>query len=234
MYLLDRIWFCDNITGTVSWINRITEHYAGRDYTLVVQIFSIMKLTPELLLTAYAQGMFPMAHDDGQIYWYSPEPRAILPLNQLHSSHSLLRFIHAKKFEVRFDSAYRDVMIACAASRPGRESTWINNEMIDAYTWLHELGFAHSVECWLNDDLVGGLYGVSLRGLFAGESMFSDKPNASKVALYYLVRHLQERGFTLLDVQFLTPHLKRLGAVEISQARYRMLLREAMRVEAQF
>lgn len=193
-----------------------------------------MKLTPELLLTAYAQGIFPMAHDDGQIYWYSPEPRAILPLGQLHTSRSLMRFIHAGKFEVRFDTAFRDVMVACAAPRTNGESTWISNEMIEAYTWLHELGFAHSVECWQDDDLVGGLYGLSLRGLFAGESMFSKRPNASKVALYYLVRHLQQRGFTLLDVQVLTPHLKRLGAIEISQARYRMLLREALRVEAQF
>ena len=193
-----------------------------------------MNLTPELLLTAYAQGMFPMAHDDGQIYWYFPEPRAVLPLGKLHTSRSLMRFIHSKKYQVRFDTAFREVMVACAALKPGRESTWISQEMIEAYSWLHELGFAHSVECWMDDELVGGLYGVSLRGLFAGESMFSERPNASKVALYFLVQHLKERGFTLLDVQVLTPHLQRLGAVEISQARYRKLLRDALSVDARF
>lgn len=193
-----------------------------------------MNLTPELLLTAYAQGMFPMAHDDGQIYWYSPEPRAVLPLGKLHTSRSLMRFIHSKKYQVRFDTAFREVMVACAALKPGRESTWISHEMIEAYSWLHKLGFAHSVECWMDDELVGGLYGVSLRGLFAGESMFSERPNASKVALYFLVQHLRERGFTLLDVQVLTPHLQRLGAVEISQARYRKLLRDALSVDTRF
>lgn len=193
-----------------------------------------MNLTPELLLTAYAQGMFPMAHDDGQIYWYSPEPRAVLPLGKLHTSRSLMRFIHSKKYQVKFDTAFREVMVACAALKPGRESTWISQEMIEAYSWLHELGFAHSVECWMDDELVGGLYGVSLRGLFAGESMFSERPNASKVALYFLVQHLKERGFTLLDVQVLTPHIQRLGAIEISQARYRKLLRDALSVDARF
>lgn len=193
-----------------------------------------MNLTPELLLTAYAQGMFPMAHDDGQIYWYSPEPRAVLPLGKLHTSRSLMRFIHSEKYQVRFDTAFRKVMVACAALKPGRESTWISHEMIEAYSWLHELGFAHSVECWMDDELVGGLYGVSLRGLFAGESMFSERPNASKVALYFLVQHLRERRFTLLDVQVLTPHLQRLGAVEISQARYRKLLRDALSVDTRF
>lgn len=193
-----------------------------------------MNLTPELLLTAYAQGMFPMADEDGQIYWYSPNPRAILPLDKLHTSRSLMRFIHSGKYEVRFDTAFTDVMVACAAPSPGREMTWISDELIEAYTWLHELGFAHSVEAWADDELVGGLYGVSLRGLFAGESMFSTRPNASKVALYYLVRHIRERGFTLLDVQFQTPHLARLGAIEVSQTRYRQLLRGALAVDARF
>lgn len=193
-----------------------------------------MNLTPELLLTAYAQGMFPMADESGQIYWYSPDPRAILPLDKLHTSRSLTRFIHSGKYEVRFDTAFPDVMVACAAPGPGREETWISDELIEAYTWLHELGFAHSVECWVGDELVGGLYGVSLRGLFAGESMFSARPNASKVALYYLVRRLREHGFTLLDVQFQTPHLASLGAVEVSQARYRHLLKGALAIDARF
>lgn len=175
-----------------------------------------------------------MAHEDGHIYWYSPEPRAILPLERLHTSRSLMRFIHAGTFEVRFDTAFADTMVACAAPGPGRESTWINDEIIEAYIWLYELGFAHSVECWVEDELVGGLYGVSLRGLFAGESMFSVRPNASKVALYYLVQRLRARGFMLLDVQFLTPHLQRLGAIEVPQSQYQELLRQALTIDTRF
>ncbi len=193
-----------------------------------------MNLPPELLLTAYSQGMFPMAHEDGQIYWYPPDPRAILPLDRLHTSRSLLRLIRSGQYQVDIDSAFTDVMMACAAPGPGRETTWISDEIVEAYTMLHELGFAHSVEVWSHGELVGGLYGVGLRGLFAGESMFSVRPNTSKVALYHLVRHLHARGFTLLDVQFQTPHLLRLGAIEVSVARYRDLLRQAMAVEASF
>lgn len=192
-----------------------------------------MNLTPELLLSAYAQGMFPMAVDD-EIYWYSPDPRAILPLDGLHVSRSLQRRLRAGQYGVRFNTAYTEVMVACAAPGPGRATTWINDEIIEAYVWLHELGFAHSVETWLDDQLVGGLYGVSLRGLFAGESMFSVQPDASKVALYYLVNRMRERGFILLDVQYQTPHLQRLGAIEIPGSRYRRLLNEAMTVAARF
>lgn len=193
-----------------------------------------MNLTPELLLTAYAQGIFPMAHEDGRIHWYSPDPRAILPLDRLHTSRSLLRHVHAGLYEVRFNTAFAEVIVACAASGPGREETWISDEIIEAYIWLHELGFAHSVETWSGEQLVGGLYGISLRGFFAGESMFSRRPDASKIALYYLVGRLRERGFKLLDVQFLTPHLASLGAIEVPQWQYRELLREALAVEARF
>ena len=193
-----------------------------------------MNLTPELLLTAYSQGMFPMAHEGGHIYWYSPDPRAILPLDRLHTSRSLFRLIHSGKYQVRFDTAFTAVVTSCAAPGPGRETTWISDEIIEAYTLIHSLGFAHSVEVWSDEELVGGLYGVSLRGLFAGESMFSILPNTSKVALYFLVRHLRTRGFTLLDVQYQTPHLLSLGAVEVSLARYRDLLRQAMAVDAKF
>jgi leucyl/phenylalanyl-tRNA--protein transferase len=193
-----------------------------------------MNLTPELLLSAYAQGMFPMAHEDGRIYWYSPDPRAILPLDRLHTSRSLVRIIRAGKYDVRFNTAFADVIVACAAPGPTREDTWINDEIIKAYIWLHELGFAHSVETWQDDELVGGLYGVSLRGFFAGESMFSRRPNTSKVALYHLVIRLRERGFLLLDVQFKTPHLERLGAIEVPGWQYRELLKEALAVEARF
>ncbi len=193
-----------------------------------------MNLTPELLLTAYAQGIFPMAHEDGRIHWYSPDPRAILPLDRLHASRSLLRHVRAGLYEVRFNTAFAEVIVACAAPGPGREETWISDEIIEAYIWLHELGFAHSVETWLGEELVGGLYGISLRGFFAGESMFSRRPDASKVALYALVRRLRERGFQLLDVQYLTPHLERLGAIEVPGWQYQELLRDALAVEARF
>lgn len=193
-----------------------------------------MSLTPELLMAAYAQGVFPMAQGDGRIYWYSPDPRAILPLDQLHTSRSLLRLLRQQKYEIRFDSAFADVIAACAAPGPGREQTWISAEIIRAYTRLHELGFAHSVEAWEEGELVGGLYGVTLRGLFAGESMFSRRQDASKAALFYLVRRLRDKGFYLLDIQFLTPHLKRLGAIEISRRRYQQLLKKALTIEAYF
>ncbi len=193
-----------------------------------------MNLTPELLLTAYSQGVFPMARDDGRIDWYSPDPRAILPLDGLHVSRSLARLLRSGRYEVRFDTAFPDVILACAAPGPGREETWISDEIIEAYIWLHELGFAHSVETWQDGELIGGLYGVALRGLFAGESMFSRRPNASKVALYHLVGRLRQRGFRLLDVQFTTPHLARLGAVEIGRERYLALLRVAMGVNSRF
>ncbi len=193
-----------------------------------------MNLTPEVLLLAYAQGVFPMAHQDGRIHWYSPDPRAILPLDRLRASRSLMRLIRAGRYEIRFNTAFPDVIVACAASGPGREETWISDEIIEAYSRLHALGFAHSVETWMGGDLIGGLYGVGLRGFFAGESMFSRRPDASKVALYYLVQRLRERGFRLLDVQYLTPHLERLGAIEVLGRHYRQLLREALAVDARF
>lgn len=128
-----------------------------------------MELTPEVLLSAYMQGIFPMAHDDGRIHWYSPNPRAVLPLDGLHVSQSLRRVIHRGPFEVRFDTAFDAVITACAAPAPGREQTWISAEIRSAYNELHRLGFAHSVESWVGEELVGGLYGVSIRGFFAGE-----------------------------------------------------------------
>ena len=193
-----------------------------------------MNLTPELLLSGYMQGVFPMAQPDGRIYWYSPDPRAILPLDGLHVSQSLRRAIRRGRFEIRFNSAFAQVVEACAAPAPDRLSTWISDELTAAYIHLHELGFAHSVEAWIDGKLSGGLYGVTLRGLFAGESMFSRERDASKVALYYLVLRLRERGYHLLDVQFQTPHLERLGAVEVSRLTYLLLLRRALAVGARF
>ena len=190
-----------------------------------------MDLSPETLLSAYMQGIFPMAHEDGRIYWYSPNPRAILPLDGLHVSQSLRRVLHRGAFDVRFDTDFAAVIAACAAPAPGREQTWISAELQRAYVDLHRLGFAHSVEAWQGAELVGGLYGVSIRGFFAGESMFSRCRDASKVALYYLVQHLRARDFRLLDTQFQTVHLMKMGAVEISRRRYLALLRQALAVK---
>ena len=193
-----------------------------------------MELTPEVLLSAYMQGIFPMALEDGRIHWFSPQPRAILPLDGLRVSQSLRRVLHHGPFEVRFDTAFEQVIAACAAPAPGREETWISAEIIEAYNRLHRLGFAHSVESWVGEELVGGLYGVSIRGFFAGESMFSRRRDASKVALYHLVQRLRARDFRLLDVQHTTPHLIRLGAVEVPRRTYLALLRQALAVESDF
>lgn len=193
-----------------------------------------MELDPNTLLWAYANGIFPMGHQDGSIEWYRPDPRAILPLQNLHVSRSLARTIRQQRFEIRYNSDFAAVIRACAEPLPGRGGTWITPKIIAAYERLHHLGHAHSVEAWRDGRLVGGLYGVTLRGLFAGESMFSRERDASKVALYYLVQRLRERGFVLLDVQFLTTHLQRMGAIKISAATYQRRLERALGVEAWF
>jgi len=191
-------------------------------------------LTPQMLLSAYCQGVFPMAHEDGRIYWYDPDPRAIIPLDRFHVSRSLERTIRQQQFEIRIDTAFTAVIKACAASAPGREETWINDDIIQAYTRLHRLGFAHSVEAWQANKLVGGLYGVAIGGFFAGESMFSHVPDSSKVALAFLVAHLRQQEFRLLDTQFMTEHLRRLGAVEIPTDEYRRQLNRALLVHTVF
>jgi leucyl/phenylalanyl-tRNA---protein transferase len=193
-----------------------------------------MSLTPELLLYGYCQGIFPMAHEDGQIYWYDPDPRAILPLETFHASRSLMRTIKRGLFHITVDEAFAAVIHACARARPGRDETWISPEVITAYSQLHELGFAHSVETWLDGRLVGGLYGVAIRGLFAGESMFSEANDASKVALVHLVDRLVKGNFQLLDVQFVTPHLAQFGALQIPRSEYQVRLAQALAVQAQF
>lgn len=193
-----------------------------------------MKLEPHLLLAAYCQGIFPMADHRGRILWYDPDPRAIIPLETFSVPRRLARTVRSGRFEVRVDSAFRPVMEACAMPASGREETWISAEFVDAYTALHQLGFAHSVETWREGQLVGGLYGVAVRGLFAGESMFSFETDASKVALVHLVERLRRGGFVLLDTQFLTTHLSRFGATEIPRTEYKSQLAEALKVEAVF
>ncbi|MEM7346638.1 MAG: leucyl/phenylalanyl-tRNA--protein transferase [Chloroflexota bacterium] len=188
-----------------------------------------MKLSPNILLNAYSQGIFPMADDDGTIYWYDPNPRAILPLENFHTPRRLARQVRQGIFDLRVNTAFRAVMEACAEPAPDRENTWISPEIVDIYCELHSLGFAHSVEAWQEGDLVGGLYGVTLAGLFAGESMFSRATDSSKIALVYLVDRLRQRGFTLLDVQFTTDHLKRFGVIEIPRQAYKARLDKALR-----
>ena len=173
--------------------------------------------------------------DTGEIFWYDPDPRAIIPLDDnFHTPRRLARTVRQNKFEIKVDTAFRQVMQACAAPTPQRPETWISDDFIENYVALHHMGFAHSVESWQHGQLVGGLYGVALQGLFAGESMFSFATDASKVALVHLVNHLREKGFTLLDTQFTTPHLERFGAVEIPADDYKIRLAEAMNIFTRF
>ena len=186
------------------------------------------QLTPELVLRAYAEGLFPMAErrDDPTLFWVSPEKRGVIPLDRFHVSRRLARTVRSDRFAVSFDHAFVDVMQACSGSR---DETWINAEILRLYTALHVAGYAHSVECRLDGALVGGLYGVSLGGAFFGESMFSRKTDASKVALVYLVTLLRYCGFTLLDTQFQTDHLVQFGTHEITRANYLHLLAGAIK-----
>jgi leucyl/phenylalanyl-tRNA--protein transferase len=193
-------------------------------------------LSPELLLCAYASGVFPMANDrfDPTIHWIEPKRRGILPLDAFHVPRSLRKVIRQARFEIRVDRAFPQVIEACAASRPERPRTWLNDELLDLYCALHELGYAHSVETWVDGCLAGGVYGVSLGAAFFGESMFSRRRDASKVALVELVERLRAGGYRLLDTQFVTDHLRRFGAIEVSRAAYRGMLREAIETPATF
>lgn len=188
-------------------------------------------LAPERLLAAYASGIFPMDDPATGLSWYRPDPRAIIPLDaRFHVSKNLARLVRKERFEVAFDGAFAATMAGCAA----RDETWISPQIVEAYTRLHHLGFAHSVECRQEGELVGGLYGVALGGAFFGESMFSDVPEASKVALVHLVEKLRRGGFVLLDTQFLTPHLAGFGAHEIPRHVYERMLAEALRQPARW
>jgi leucyl/phenylalanyl-tRNA--protein transferase len=193
-------------------------------------------LTPQILLRAYAAGIFPMADDasDPEVFWVQPEMRGVIPLDTFHVPRSLARAVRRAPYDIRFDTAFRAVINACAETTENRERTWINRTIRDLYCQLHEMGHAHSVEAWDDDQLVGGLYGVSLGRAFFGESMFSRKTDASKICLVHLVERLKERGFVLLDTQFTTEHLKRFGAVDVPAEEYENMLAEALIGEAQF
>jgi leucyl/phenylalanyl-tRNA--protein transferase len=194
------------------------------------------ELTPDLLLRAYATGLFPMAEsaEDPELFWVDPERRGILPLDGLHIPRRLKKTIRQGRFDVTADRDFLGVLRGCAERTPNRKSTWINAEIIRLYAALHAMGAAHSIECWHEGHLAGGLYGVALGGAFFGESMFSRVTDASKVALVHLVARLRRGGFTLLDTQFVTAHLARFGAVEISRRVYRKRLDAALETEARF
>jgi leucyl/phenylalanyl-tRNA--protein transferase len=189
-------------------------------------------LSVERLRLAYRSGIFPWTVNP--ISWWSPDPRGIFEWEQFHVPHSLAKFMRKEPFQITMDRAFRQVMEACAAPAPGREGVWITPEFIDAYTRLHEAGDAHSVECWRAGELVGGIYGVCVGGLFAGESMFHRATNASKVALCHLVAHLRARGFALFDIQMITPATRQLGAVEIPREGYLKRLKTAVPMDCVF
>ena len=194
----------------------------------------MVRLDPQTLLSAYAQGVFPMADHAGEIHFYTADPRGIIPLNAFHVPHTLGQLLRKNPpvFDVRFNFDFKATMEGCMTGHEG--GSWINRDLIEAYAGLHELGFAHSVEAWSDNQLVGGLYGVSLGGAFFGESMFTRARDASKVCLVHLVNRLNERGFVLLDTQATTGHLKRFGAIDIAAAEYLMRLRKALARECHF
>ncbi len=183
-------------------------------------------LDPDTLLLAYAQGAFPMTDRDGTTRWYTADPRGIIPLDAFHVPKTLASLVRQRRFDVRINHDFEATMRACMNARP--EGTWISQQLIDAYLQLHDMGHAHSVECWQRDRLVGGLYGVSLGAAFFGESMFHIERDASKVALHALVQRLREREFELLDAQASTPHLERFGCVEIRASEYMKRLKRAI------
>lgn len=193
-------------------------------------------LTTEQLLRAYAVGVFPMARrrDDARLYWIDPPARGVLPLDRFHIPRSLRKTLRRAGYVVTADRAFEAVMQGCAAPAPGRDETWINDEILRLFVELHRTGAAHSIETWSEGELVGGLYGLSLGGAFFGESMFSRATDASKVALVHLVARLRVGGYALLDTQFLTTHLAQFGAVEIPRRHYLRLLAEALDRRALF
>ena len=209
----------------VSLVGAVIEHK-------IAAVRRSVPLDPETLLSAYAQGAFPMADRDGVIRWYTADPRGVFPLDKFHVPKTLAQVVRQGRFEVRINHDFEATMRACMQQRD--DGTWINDELIAAYVRLHQLGFAHSVECWRNAELAGGLYGVSLGAAFFGESMFHRQRDASKVALVHLVHRLRERGFDLLDTQASTPHLRQFGCIDLPAGEYLRLLRKALRKRCEF
>ncbi len=187
--------------------------------------------TPQLVIAAYTQAIFPMGNDDGTINWYSPDPRCIIDLDEFHASKRLMRTYRSGKFEMKVNTAWDQVIRLCGTER---ESTWISDDIIDVYTQLHEMGFAHSVEAYYNGELAGGLYGVAIGGAFMGESMFHLVTDASKVSLVYLVERMRERKFILLDSQYMTDHLGTFSAKNIPRSAYIRKLNEAIHLPCKF
>jgi leucyl/phenylalanyl-tRNA--protein transferase len=196
----------------------------------------VIEITPQVLLKAYTCGIFPMAEsaDDPALYWIEPQHRGILPLDGVHVPRRLARTLRSSDLAVRIDTDIEGVIEGCAASRPGRRSTWINERIRSLYRDLFDLGHCHTVEVWQSDRLVGGLYGVALNGAFFGESMFSYARDASKVALVHLAARLAYGGFRLLDTQFVTEHLRQFGTVELNREEFHRLLEKALEIEADF
>lgn len=196
----------------------------------------VIEITPQVLLKAYTCGIFPMAEsaDDPALYWIEPQHRGILPLDGVHVPRRLVRTLRTTPLQVRIDTDIVGVIEGCAASRPGRRSTWINDRIRSLYRDLFNLGHCHTVEVWNDKRLIGGLYGVALNGAFFGESMFSYERDASKIALVYLAARLAYGGFRLLDTQFVTDHLRQFGTVELGRDEFHRLLEKALAVEADF
>ena len=191
---------------------------------------------PQLVLSAYMQGIFPMAHpeEEGRIYWYAPDPRAILPLDEFHCPRRLAQTVKKAPYEIAINRDFQGVIDGCAAPRETQQETWISSGLAESYAELHQMGYVHTVEAWRGDRLVGGLYGVAIGGFFAGESMFFRATDASKICLVYLVERLRQRGFSLLDIQFMTDHLAQFGAREIPREEYERRLAEALELDCTF
>lgn len=197
-------------------------------------LFLMYRLSADDLIYGYMNGIFPMADSDGTLYWYSPDPRAIIPLDTYRPAKSLRPILNKKLFEIRLNTDFEQVMRQCALPRSDDDGTWISDEIVEAYVELHQMGLAHSVEAYQDDRLVGGLYGVALGSAFFGESMFYQVPNSSKVAFHYLIEILRQQRFTLLDTQFINDNVRRYGAVEIPRPEYIQLLKQALTQKARF
>jgi leucyl/phenylalanyl-tRNA---protein transferase len=193
-------------------------------------------ITPQVLLQAYAAGVFPMAESasDPALYWVEPEERGIIPLDGFHISRSLRKRVKQQTYDIRIDTAFNQVIAECAAKSDSRKETWINKRIVSLYSQLHKMGCAHSVESWHEGELVGGLYGIRIGAAFFGESMFSRATDASKVALVHLIARLKYGGFTLLDAQFVNPHLLQFGSLAVKKADYHKLLEPALEKDADF